>query len=109
MIFLQVITILLLLAVLVRRDRPQQLLWSLNRKVGRMADKFDVLTEEVAENSSVVQSAVTLLDGLVAQLTEAQNDPAQIAEIVANLKSQRTALAEAVAKNTPASPEPPVV
>jgi ABC-type transporter Mla subunit MlaD len=70
-----------------------------------MAD-FSELKAEVARNNSVVQSAVTLLQGLVTQLEDAKDDPEEIAAITSELKSQTDALAAAVATGTPAEGEP---
>lgn len=70
-------------------------------------DKFDILVEEVTELTGVVESAIRLIDGLAAQIEDCKDDPEQIAAIVANLQTQRDALAAAVAANTePVVPDP---
>lgn len=79
----------------------------LNEGVKAMADKFDVLVEQVAKNTSVTQSAVALIDGLITRLDEAKDDPEQIAAIVADLETQRANLAQAVAQGTPSEPPTP--
>lgn len=76
-------------------------------KLDKMADKFDVLTTEVGDLGTVVDSAVTLLDSIADQIADAKDDPAQIQVIVDNLRAKKTSLAEAVAKNTAASTETP--
>ncbi len=73
---------------------------------------LDVLRAEVADNRGVINSAITLLNGLKAQLDEAiaTGDPGSLIELAAELESQTNRLAEAVALNTdpaPAEPEPP--
>jgi hypothetical protein len=72
-----------------------------------MAD-FTELHDEIAANGDAVDSAVTLLENLSAQLTDAADDPAEIRSIAAELSSNSTRLAEAVTANTPAAPEAPV-
>jgi len=64
------------------------------------------LAAKVAEQSTVVESAVTLINGLAAQLTAAADDPAQIMAIVDSLTAQSGALAGAVEANTPPPPAP---
>jgi len=68
------------------------------------ADLTD-LTNQVAKNTDVSNSAITLIQGLAAQLQAAVNDPAAIQAIVDSLNASDTSLAAAVAANTPgASP-----
>ena len=67
-----------------------------------MANDFSRLEQEVTENSTVIGSAITLLNGLAAQLREFANDPAKINSLADQLDAQSNALAEAVAANTPA-------
>lgn len=69
-----------------------------------MSQEMDDLTREVAENNTVIGSAVTLLEGLKAALDAAGTDPAKLAELSASLDTQSTALANAVAANTPEAP-----
>lgn len=71
-----------------------------------MAD-LSALQAEVQNNTSVEQSAITLLNGLAAQLAAAGTDPAALAAIVTQLQTNDAALAAAVAANTPAPPPPP--
>lgn len=70
-----------------------------------MAD-FTALHDEVAANGDAVDSAITLLTNLSAQLADAANDPAEIQAIADQLAAQSDALANAVVANTPAAPEP---
>jgi uncharacterized coiled-coil DUF342 family protein len=70
------------------------------QKLNKMADKFDVLTQEVTELGNVVDSAVTLLGSIADQVEEAKDDPEQIQEIVNNIRSKKDSLAAAVAANT---------
>jgi peptidoglycan hydrolase CwlO-like protein len=70
-----------------------------------MAD-FTALHDEVEANGDAVDSAVTLLNSLSAQLVDAADDPAEVQAIAAALAEQSDALAAAVTANTPAAPEP---
>ena len=67
-----------------------------------MANDFSRLEAEVTENSSVIDSAVTLLEGLATQLRQFADDPAKINALADSLDSQSNRLAQAVAANTPA-------
>lgn len=58
----------------------------------------------VAAESTVISSAVTLINGLAAQVEAAKTDPAALDEVIANMKASSDALAAAVAANTPAAP-----
>ena len=62
------------------------------------------LQAAVATDTTVTASAITLLQGLAAQITAAAGDPAALDAIVQDLNANTTALAEAVAANTPAAP-----
>jgi hypothetical protein len=77
----------------------------LNLKETTMATLADIQAAVAAENS-VVQSAVTLLQGLKAQLDAAiaSNDPAALAQLSSDIQAQTAALSAAVAANTPAAP-----
>lgn len=77
------------------------LLHTLTRRTTNMALVFDALVEEVAEIKTTNESAITLLQGLTAKLEAAQGDPAQLAQIIADLRVQNDALAAAVTANTP--------
>lgn len=69
-----------------------------------MAD-LTKLQEEVQENGTVIGSAITLLNGLKAQLDAAGTDPEALKALSDQLDSQSNALAAAVAANTPAETE----
>lgn len=71
-----------------------------------MAD-LSALTASVAKNTSVVASALALIQGLSAQLAAAGTDPVALAALQAQLDASDTALADAVAANTPAAPVSP--
>lgn len=73
----------------------------LERMVKTLADKFDVLVEEVAAEKTVIDGVVTLLERLDEQLADAKDDPEQIEAIRTDLAAQRQRLADAVVAHTP--------
>jgi hypothetical protein len=97
-------------------ELPHGLMWRLefiilmliriyNQGVTIMAD-LTSLTAQVAQNTSVEGSALTLIQGIAAQLAAAiaANDPAAIQSLQDQLSASATALAAAIAANTPAAP-----
>lgn len=73
-----------------------------------MSAELDALTAEVAAVTTVEQSAIALINGLAAQLAAAGTDPAKLQALHDSLAASSTALAAAVAANTPADPPAPV-
>jgi len=69
-----------------------------------MAGELDALTAQVAENTSVEQSAITLIQNLAAQIQAAGTDPAKLDALVQQLHGSSAALAAAITANTPAAP-----
>lgn len=67
---------------------------------------LDDLTAQVAANTTVEQSAITLIQGLAAQLAAAGTDPAKLAALTSSLKTSADALAAAITANTPHAPAP---
>lgn len=59
------------------------------------------LVAKVTEQSTVVASAVTLLQGLADQLNAAKDDPEQLQAVIDQVSANSDALAGAVAANTP--------
>jgi len=59
------------------------------------------LTAQVTASTTVEASAITLLQGLSAQLTANANDPVAITALAAQLNTSSTALAAAITANTP--------
>ena len=64
---------------------------------------LDDLIAQVTANVTVEGSAVTLIQGIAAQLAAAPT-PAQVSSLAAQLKTSADALGAAVAANTPAAP-----
>ena len=74
-----------------------------------MADDFTGLEAEVANLTSVVDSAVALINGIAARIDAAvaasdAGDNTKLTELSASIKAESDALAAAVASNTPAAP-----
>lgn len=68
-----------------------------------MAAELETLVTEVSETSTVVDSAITLLNGLKEKLDAAiaSGDPAQLQALSDSLNSTQQRLAEAITANTP--------
>jgi hypothetical protein len=64
---------------------------------------LDTLTAQVKANTDVESSAVTLLNGLSAQLAAVANDPVAVKSLADSLKTSADSLAAAVVANTPAA------
>lgn len=75
----------------------------------RTMSDLAALTAQVAQNTSVEQSAVTLIQGLASQLAAAGTDPVALSALQSQLNASATALAAAVTANTPAAPPAPPV
>jgi len=71
-----------------------------------MSKELDDLTAQVAQNTTIEESAVTLINGLAAKITEAGTDPAKLAALSASLTTSANDLSAAIAANTPAAPAP---
>ena len=68
-----------------------------------MSKALDDLKASVAAEDTVIASALKLIQGFSAQLSAAGTDPAALAALKADIDAQSTALASAVAQNTPAA------
>lgn len=68
----------------------------------KMSAQLDALQAQVEQNTDLEASAVTLIEGLAAQIADAANDPVQIAALSAKLQTSATALAAAITANTTA-------
>src|SRR5215831_8895164 len=77
-----------------------------SQEIHQMAGELDALNAEVAQNTDVTNSAITLLNGLSQQLKDAlaAGDPAAIQAVVDQLDANTQSLADAVTANTPAAP-----
>lgn len=80
-----------------------------------MNAQLAALRQQVAENTAVDQSAITLITGLVARINELVANTSELEELRAGLTEltndldrDNDALAAAVAANTPGQPADPV-
>lgn len=62
------------------------------------------LTAAVTEDETVDASAITLLNGLAAQVEALKSDPVALQALADRIKATSAALAAAVVANTPAAP-----
>lgn len=67
---------------------------------------IDDLQADVAAEDTVIDSAVTLIQGFAAQLAAAGTDPTKLAALRSDIQTRTQSLAQAVAANTPAAPAP---
>lgn len=74
-----------------------------------MSTALTKITNEVTETKGIIQSAVTLIEGLAGQIRDLKDDPAALDALADSLDSDSSALAAAVAANTPAAPDAPPV
>ncbi len=68
-----------------------------------MSGTLQSLQTQVTQNTSVIQSAVTLINGFADQLRAAGTDPVALQALQDSLTTSDQALAAAVAANTPAA------
>lgn len=67
---------------------------------------LDDLQAAVAAEDTVIDSAITLIQGIPALIAAAGIDPAKLTALQNDITAKSTALASAVAANTPAAPTP---
>lgn len=73
-----------------------------------MSTQLDALTAQVASNTSVIQSAITLIGGLRQQIIDAGTDPAALKALTDSMAASDAALAVAVGANLTDQVTPPV-
>jgi hypothetical protein len=78
----------------------------LSEKVEQIMNALETLQAAVAAESTVVDSAITLLEGLAKQVAELKPNQAAIDALAADITAKTTALSDAVVANTPASETP---
>jgi len=88
-------------------DRLLQMTEAILEKENGMSQALDDLATQVTANTTVEESAVTLIKGLAAQIAAAGTDPAKLQSLQASLKASADDLAAAVAANTVADPNTP--
>jgi len=88
-------------------DRLLQMTEAILEKENGMSQALDDLATQVTANTTVEESAVTLIKGLAAQIAAAGTDPAKLQALQASLKASADDLAAAIAANTVADPNTP--
>jgi len=75
----------------------------LKQEIKAMSEAWDAIREEVNRNRNVIESAVTLINGLADRIEEANDsqDPTAVDDLVAEIRASTDSLAAAVAANTP--------
>ena len=68
---------------------------------------LDPLTAEVANDTTVEASVLTLINGLAAQIAANTVNPVALQALVTQLQTNDAAIAAAVVANTPATPVAP--
>lgn len=76
-------------------------LHNIDRNIADMATVLEDLSAQVAVNAQVEASAVQLIQNIAAQLAAAGTDPVALTALKDTLSASATALAAAVAANTP--------
>lgn len=82
------------------------ILRALQGKIENMATTLDDLVQQVTDEGTVIDGAVTLLDGLKAQLDAAGTDPAKLQALSDSIAASKQKLADAVARDTSGQPVP---
>ena len=85
-------------------DAVLELLATLTLQGEELMSDFTALTAQVASETSVEQSVLTLLKGLQAQVAALQPTQAAIDALAAQIGSNITAMTAAVPANTPVTP-----
>lgn len=88
------------LAALAEISRKMDL--AISKQEATMAELAD-LQAQVASNTTVIESAITLINGIAARIAAAGTDPVALKALTDSLKSEDDALSAAVASNTPAA------
>lgn len=90
-------------------DDTKRVLAKLIKRIERIMTKLDDLNAAVERNTAVDDSVITLLEGIVQQLKDANSssDPAAIDKLIAQLDSNTQKMTDAVTRNTPVE-QPPV-
>lgn len=71
-----------------------------------MASDLTALQAQVAQNTTIEESAVTLINGLAQQIADLKNDPAALQALADSLNGSATDLSNAITANTPPPPAP---
>jgi len=97
------------LKLLVKAIRLFKQIWDTHDKLIQLMSALDDLTAQVANEETVVASAIVLINGFAARLAAAGQDPKKLKDLQASLKAGADSLAAAVAANTPPPAGAPAV
>jgi hypothetical protein len=90
-------------AMSAKLDHVVRLLNQLLNKETAMSAELDALTAEVANATTVEQSAIALIQGLAAKIESMKTDPVALQGLADSLKNSDAALAAAVQANSAAA------
>ncbi len=79
----------------------------IQEEVLSMTKQLDDLKVQVANTTTVEDSAVAMIQGLSEQIAALKDDPAALQSLSDSLSAKSAALAKAIADNTPAADTPP--
>ena len=79
---------------------------AINLRLDKIMTVLTDLQAAVAAEDTVIDSAITLLQGLSAALTAAGTDPVALAALNADITAKTASLAAAITANTPAASAP---
>lgn len=82
-------------------------LYLLNKRTTKIMADLAPLTLAVQAETTVVASAITLLQQLASQISAASTDPVAIQALATQLNNSAASLAAAIQQNTPAAPAAP--
>lgn len=83
-------------------DRIEHYLKHIIRNQGVIMQELEDLKQAVSDENTIIDSAVTLLTGIADQIGELPEDKVAIQNLANQVRGKTQALADAVAKNTPA-------
>lgn len=89
-----------------RLDAIEATLAIINRKLDKIMATVDTIQADVTAENTVIDSAVTLLQGLSDQLRAAGTDPAKLDALATSIEGKTAQLAAAIVANTPGAPAP---
>ena len=92
--------------VLARLEAIENKLDLVYNRQGKIMSTIDDLQAAVTAEDTVIDSAITLINGIPALIAAAGVDPAKLAALQTDITAKSAALAQAVAANTPAASAP---
>jgi hypothetical protein len=90
--------------ILTQLGTDNRLLQAVKTEEDKIMATIDEVQADVTAEDTVVDSAITLIQGIAAALKAAGTDPTKLAALHNDITTKSAALAAAVAANTPAAP-----